>query len=762
MTIVVCHCEEHFEQHILGCGAGMGGHQRGLAYLGFYHSAADRSSNSSQGLALLLSKKRDANEALQRYLDKRIAKGAPLMPNPGDGVLAISGGSIGASPEAENLCVHLEGSSGRTLLATMDGIRDKAFWSLLQLLTSPADSSHHESDKLLDSLKELDRLLRMHSVMGLTPLIRRALLCTWMSPDQVSALLDLWNRRWPEGFQREEESAPRDLATAARACVADLPKFFAGAVHPHADHLVKMATTSAEDAWAAVRALASIAKRKEALGIDNRLVHTAQLGDVLLEAYQMASTEKSAHDPHRKVTQALKLLPDQDRMLAVQSWLVWAQSKLCSAEKVSAFNLASGLFEEDFPGGLFNDLPSRSEFLGEAQSILSRAEAATDIRCAAIEFVAAAGSEDCIVSLLLAPANKEMDQDQIASWIDPQPSFAACSVLHVLRTGRLKISTQLLAKLASRMHECLGPSRPTCDSEKLLEALQRLQHPPGSRVRLANRLRLCVTLPLVFCFSPVRKHREAVHRMLQASFTKAARRMEEPLLEFAIACFIHFLSSAEIFQREVSEPASAFPNSSKICSFLCEALLRSDVQHCMELAWTVLQVCDRTLDFVDREQPASDAVHKAASVLRYIVEKRCPSLAGQVTDGRATKGRMPAELFVARRTSAAQKALPGNDGQGAPEPGAEVGEETAAAETEMALLPAGPVQEGSCTPAEVFQTPKRRASLLKARRPLSPAAPGSGRSVVAAVARPMALTGKSSSLSGASALSSASKKRRTS
>jgi hypothetical protein len=135
---------------------------------------------------------------------------------------------------------------------------------------------------------------------------------------------------------------------------------------------------------------------------------------------------------------------------------------------------------------------------------------------------------------------------------------------------------------------------------------------------------------------------------------KAARQCsarQEPLLDFAVACFVHFLSRLDLFKLEASASASAFPISSKISAFFCEALLRSDQHQAAELAGVALRVCDRVRYFVDREEPHSDLIHRAASVLRYVVEKRCPELGVQgaaLLQG-AARGSMPAELFAIRQ-----------------------------------------------------------------------------------------------------------------
>jgi len=547
---------------------------------------------------------------------------------------------------------------------------------------------------------------------------------------------------------------PRHLSSAAKACAAHLPKFIPDAFFQHTSSLLKIASTSAEDAHAGLKALAAIAKRMESVGHAAESAKLPELGDVLLQVCEVACSETlPCGMPFRKAVKALMLLPDrEERAVAAERWLMWAKDKLESGEdKVAAFSLASAVFEQDFPAGLFHGLQHRTGFLAMAQGILaSKGEVATDLRFASVECVVAAGSDQDVLGILSLPKSKGQATDGATPWYDPQTAQIVCCLLRVLRSGHLQISTRLLMELASRMCDCLESDRPTCESEKLLDSLQRLQRPSGTKVRLADRLRLCLTIPLVFAFSPAKKHREVVNRMLQASFLKASRRAEEHLLEYAIACFIHFLSTVEIFRKEMSAPASSFPNSSKMCSFLCEALLRSDAQHSMELAWTVIQVCDRTLDFVDREEPASDAVHKAASVLRYVIEKRCPSLAGQVTETQVTKGGMPSELFVARHLKA-QKALPGSNEQHGVKTGDDAGD--GSLPDAMAKEP----QKDASSPG-TMQTPRKRPSLLQARRRASPEASDSGRSSVVAVARPMA----GMALSVPPAWSTSAKKRRKS
>jgi len=59
-----------------------------------------------------------------------------------------------------------------------------------------------------------------------------------------------------------------------------------------------------------------------------------------------------------------------------------------------------------------------------------------------------------------------------------------------------------------------------------------------------------------------------------------------------------------------------------------------------------LRVTERMGHFIDREEPASDKVHRAAFVLKYVVERRCPELGAiDKTLQGASRGCMPADLF---------------------------------------------------------------------------------------------------------------------
>jgi len=165
-------------------------------------------------------------------------------------------------------------------------------------------------------------------------------------------------------------------------------------------------------------------------------------------------------------------------------------------------------------------------------------------------------------------------------------------------------------------------------------------------LKLTTRLRLCATLPTLFAKAARKHHRDVALRILQTSLAKAIRQSSErqqPLLDFAVACFVHFLSRVPAFVEEANMVLTAFIESSRISAFFVEALLRTDPSKSADLATTVLKVTERVHHFVDREAPNSDKIHKAAYVLKHVMEKRCPEL-GKL-DVTLKGGGLPAELF---------------------------------------------------------------------------------------------------------------------
>lgn len=703
--------EEYIEQHMLGCGAQIEEDKRALAFLGFYVSASQGTEAAQRGLALLLGKKRDAHAILRQYLKARIAKGAPLLARTASalvGALVPREQSAEASGDQEPGIAVLENLAkmSPTLderaarpeailmhLEALDSVRDKAVWAELEHLTDPCMMDTVEA--LSDHLQKLDEKLVFHKLTALAPLIRRALHCTWASPSFVVTFLDLWDGKGPESVP-ESNKRSRQLAAAARQVIADLPRYFPGLFLSHASSIASHLDSAFEesraaDARASLRALAAMGKRLPALqkeccsDLPLSAIDANSFTMALIKAIAAASEDiASRRSATRKAAKSLELLTAEARAHVIKQLLVWAKDEALEHSSyeehgsslefaleshAAALHLVAAMRERPGWRQTFEDLDSEV-WLEEARRVLRPGvEQSPDVRCAAAELTATCGREGEIVDVLLAPADalgalpikadaEEAGTDVLGNpQFDPLPAHAACCVIQALRRGASPLSTLLLTRLGARICFCLAPPRPTNEAEQLLKALQALQRPPAvSHVRLADRLRLCVTLPTLFTFAMRKPHRDLVQRILQASLLKAARQCgarQEPLLDFSVACFVHFLSRLDVFQQEVAAAVSAFPLSSQVSAFFCDALLRSDPQQSAEFAGVALRVCDRVRYFVDRDDPSSDSVHRAASVLRYVVEKRCPELGMQsgVLLQEAKRGSMPAELFAVRQAS---------------------------------------------------------------------------------------------------------------
>eukprot|EP00435_Cladocopium_sp_Y103_P052134 s1152_g16.t1 len=684
----VAQLEEHIEQHVLGCGAGLSDGQRALAMLGFYTSAAQGQNvvceSAAHGLSVVFSKKRDCHKLLQQFIQLRIAKGAPLA--------AEDAGSMALVPHNEEQPQQVEilerlGRLSPTMddkysrpdavaahLRAFDAVRDKALWKQLEKLLDPLVQEN--TSQLGESLQELDRLLRVHRLSELAPLVRRALLSTWLLPDQVAQLLDLWKGGTIEVL---DEAPCSELVAAARTTISSLSKTFPGAFMPFAGELAKqLPDSSAEDAKVILQTLAAIAKRVLQKPVDENSLQlsTEGLSQMLLDALAVAGDSRSSRaSMSRKVAKILLLLPSAERSTVCMDLLRWAEENVSGdapADEASvnaaamALQLAAALLEwskrhlEDFPQ------LEPEDWLKEAKKVLAtpnsqRDDRRSDVQCAAADLLAVTGSTDDVTDVLLAPSTvseslaltNSAGEDGAWAWFDPLPVHACCASLRALRLGCVQLSTKLLANLAGRFAASMASDRPTIDAENLLESLLTMKRSSiASQLKPAERLRVCTALPTVFALAPLKKHRDTAQRMLQGSLKAAWQGSQLELLDFAVACFVHFLSRLDIFKKEVSARISAFPESSKVAAFFCEALLRCDAPHSAELLGVALRVCDR--------DPSSDAVHRAGSVLRYVAEKRCPELGlqGAALLHGAARGSMPAQLFAIRQPTGAAPALP--------------------------------------------------------------------------------------------------------
>jgi len=801
----VAELEEYVEQHILACGAGLEVQKRALLLLGF-HSSASQGEEPVRGLALLLGKKRDANAALRRFLKARMAKAAPLVEMAaGVGTLVPSQGPdvVAKAPGTElleNLARHsptLEDNKAGRLEATLvhlralDAVRDKALWTQLERLMNPCILD--ATQEITDSLQELDRLLRIHRLRELAPLIRRALISTWLLPEQVKIWLDLWKGSWPSS-EFGSEAPCQELRDAAQQLVADLPRYFPGAFLPYAQEIAThLKDSSTSEARAALRALAAISKRQPSIlpeGPEGSQVAAsidpATLDEELKDAIGVAGKDVATRGSAcRKAAKVVALLHKEKAQEVTEKLLEWAEANISADHAMdecgehltaSALHLAAALLAAR------SDKSTQEGWLEAARTFLGTgSEASSDVRCAAADLVAAAGGEDEIAEILLAPApasdvlpiestpaepteerpTEEGKSEAALPLFDPLLAHAACVAFRALRSGAVPLTTRLLARLAGRICASLTPGRPTCEAEQLLQCLQQ---PSAPQVRLVDRIRLCTTFPSVFALATLKRHRDTMQRMLTAAFIKTARQsllQQQPLLDYSVACFVHFLSRLELFKREASAKASAYPESSKVSAFFFEALLRSDPQKGVELAGVALRVCERVRYFVDREEPTSDAVHRSASVLRYVIEKRCPELGVQgaaLLQG-STRGSMPADLFAIRQApTQASRSTPALAAPEAPAldssplvPASE-GSELSSPTRSLARVEAESPLETKQTSPVPITTPRRRQSLLKRGATSASPAPVQAEDgmEVSSVARPMAGQGGSSpNLTGA-------------
>lgn len=271
--------------------------------------------------------------------------------------------------------------------------------------------SQESTSKLGESLQELDRLLRVHRLGELAPLVRRGLLSTWLLPDQVAQILDLW-----KGSSEVLDDAPcSELVAAARTTISYLSKSFPGAFMPFAGELAKqLPNSSAEDAKVILQTLAAIAKRV-LKGENCPQLSVQGLPEALLEALGVAGDSRASRaSMSRKVAKILLLLPSGERSMVCMELLKWAEENVSldmsddvSPNAAISLQLASALLEwnkrEDFP-----QLESAT-WLKEARQVLATPnsqhdERRSDLQCAAADLMAVTGSSDDMTDVLLAPA----------------------------------------------------------------------------------------------------------------------------------------------------------------------------------------------------------------------------------------------------------------------------------------------------------------------------------------------------------------------
>lgn len=683
--------ETCIEEHILGCG--LSASQRGLALAGLLASVAGYEA-SEKGLHQLLERKRDGNAALRMFLKVRTrgapvlgpdsatgsvapcllaaagALGSPALTSPGEEAIAGSGPPQMSAQDAERTVTNAVEALARVNpvledhhysrevhlkdLKRLDLVRDRALWKALIQLTMPVSTL--TTATMHPQMVELDELLRRKGLEDLRPLLRRCLLSTWLLPDQVSGLLDVWG----EGSSDAESSG---MCMVVQRAVAQLPKYFPGAFVPHvariSQHLQDPSTDSVN---AGLQALARIGKRYAMIASTRpagdlpAILPPAELAEHILGAVErLCGAESSGGDAAstcRKALRSFGVLPHEHALPSVEKVLDWATEKSTMGSGKSrsiALRLVSACIDSasDRPGcpeGLGAKAISQ-EWVFRARGVLHEAfDPSSDpsLRVAAVELLAATGQ--------VAEMNLLFDSPKE----DSLRLHAAVSTLRAVRRGTLALSTGILQRIAVEACAAISPDH-SGDVGELLDALQKIVKPTGffqdaAQLKLSDRLRLCSTLPTVFAQSQMKRHKEAALRILQSAIVKAVRQsgaQQKPLLDFAVACFIHFLARLPAFVQEASAKYSAFTESSQISSLFVEALVHVEPPKSTELSSIVLRVTERVHLFVDREDPTSDMVHKAAQVLKYTMEKRCPEL-GKIdkTLQGVCRGSMPAELFA--------------------------------------------------------------------------------------------------------------------
>jgi len=654
--------EASIEQQILGIGGDYVASERALAFIGLFSCVSGHAA-ASKGFALMLERKRDANSSLRRFIRLRMMKDG----GPGEAELAAALKALGRlSPAAEepHYAPHhapygaYAASAGASALAAQlrgfDAVQEPKFWSELERISNP--SAGETTTEMRPLLLALAEQVIEHRLGALTPLLKRALLSTWLLPDQALALLDVWGGR----VQTEPS-----LAHTARQLAVVLAKYFPGAFLHHKEIIVNhLAGPDAEDICAALCVLGALGKHVASgqtlvsVGSPQAPVHDDFVKSIL-DALVIARDKSTC----RKAVRALSLLPNDESWVAVNRVLRWAEELWSNEAKITDAAVSMGTVaaclertsEIDGCPGSTKTLADPKAWIVAAHGVIQPNSAAPHhLRYAAIDLCAAAGAEDELSAML--SGTFRMDRDSSL--------HAMRRTLRALRRNFVSLTTRLLTQLAKQTYATLLGGLADADTERLLDALRKFQGPTAMHTKLSDRLRLCATLPTVFAVAPMKHQRDNAQRLLQATLATAARQSVargEPLLDYAVACFIHFLTRLDVFVTEAA--STAFPVSARISIFFVEALLRDEPLLSVSNAGIVLRVADRVRHFVDREDPCSDRVQRAACILRYAVENRCPKVSAELssTQEDTTRGGLPAELFAIREVASASLTIASGD-----------------------------------------------------------------------------------------------------
>jgi len=594
-------------------------------------------------------------------------------------------------------------------LRSLDACRDRSFWILLaRLVLSSPTSEELKPDQLPGFLGELARMLRAQKLQELAPTLRRSFLCTWLLPAHIAGMLQRWQEdlQNPEQGPQSEGVSPQKRrrisrgdepatasATAPRSgrSLEILAKYFPGSFST-AHVLALKEALAREGCFTALKVLSQLGKhtarlRCQAVALAVQQIDTEEFVEQLLNTLlKLASLDNfsSISALCRSAVSSLALLSSPEPGAAVDQMLDWVEEQGEKAQELRrgppllALEVASACLEAVLSDRLGRGAcPEATVYHARERKWVELAAAAhpPEATLQSLPPKEALAQLSAALSLTLACGDSEGAASLLASaraalGLPAALLELATSTLKPLRRGGPELTNSLLTALATLVSRGFSAAETSGNSEesvaaadRLLKGFLKLQKPVQTMERIGDRLRLSVTLPCLLALAPLKRHRESGEKLLHATMQKALRDAavsEEPYLDYAVACFIHFLSRLEPFKEECSQALTKYPLSSKVAEVFCEGLLKADSMKSVELAVVALRVCDRVRYFQDKDTLDSEAIHKASSVLRHIVEKHSPGLGqhGSALLQLPQRASMPAALFSLREDLVHQQAVP--------------------------------------------------------------------------------------------------------
>lgn len=282
---------------------------------------------------------------------------------------------------------------------------------------------------------ELDRMLRVHRITDLGPLLRRSLLSTWFLPDQASALLDVWDVS-PEAI------CP--LRLEARRAMSVLPKFFPASFMSSTNRIFQhIEDKVAEDSHAALVALGMLGKSVQngnycIVGHEIH-AHRCHCVDVLTRALVSAVEEpkETSASLCRRVVHSVSLLRAEDASMVRSDLLQWSKEHVLSRDASPvALRVAAACVEQSIA-----ESRQVMSWLAEIRKSLLDDDCQQSVVLQAfVELLAAVGDEWVLCEFL---ADSACD------------AIAVCGVvaaLRAVRRGTLPLSPKLLSTIALRIY----------------------------------------------------------------------------------------------------------------------------------------------------------------------------------------------------------------------------------------------------------------------------------------------------------------------